>query len=121
MSATQTVFDSYSHPHSAEFSDSMLAFPSFGTVIARIKGALANWAQASIEEQTDASLWKSAAPDARVQAEMARASQGSEQGVVAPVVALPRVSDRQPLNEDWGRIIMQGYQTRYHSSGAQHA
>lgn len=121
MSASQTMLDSYSRPQSLDFSDSLLAFPSCGTLFARFKAALGNWAQSSIQGQTDTALWHTQWDDARVQSEMARGPERRAQVPAAPFDGPMPASDRRPLNDGWAQIIEHAYRTRFHSNGSRHA
>ncbi|WP_157559215.1 hypothetical protein [Hydrogenophaga crassostreae] len=121
MSASQPIFDSYSRPQSLDFSDSLLAFPSCGTLIARFKTALGNWAQTSIQNQADTALWDNPSVDARIQTEMVRAFERPAHVLAAPFDEPSSASDQHPLNDGWAQIIEHAYQTRFHSNGARHA
>ena len=121
MNAAHPIFDLYSRPHSLDFSDNLLAFPSCGSLFARLKAALGNWAQAALEEQADARLWSAPARDARVHTEIARAAERNEEPIPKRPQVLSVASDRKPLNDGWAQIIEHAYQTRFHSNGAQHA
>lgn len=121
MSASQTIFDSYSRPQSQDFSDSLLALPSCGTLFARFKAALGNWAQSSIQDQTDTALWHTPSADARIQTEMVRAFERRAQVPAAPFDGPTPASDLRPLNDGWAQIIEHAYQTRFHSNGSRHA
>ena len=124
MSATQTIFESYSRPSSLDFADDLQAFPSTGKVWARLRTAFSNWTQAATQANTESRLWDSAQADPRIMAELMLSRVGAETIEAAPVSAaapLTMPSDNKPLNDGWGGILEHAYQTRFHSNGRQFA
>lgn len=122
MSATQTIFDSYSRPHSLDASQDLVALPSFGAVLTRIKTAFSNWAQASVQAEAESRLWDSAQADPRIMAELVQARVRQEPAT-SPAdftrAPLATASDRLHLNDGWGSVLEHAYKTRFHSNGSQ--
>ena len=121
MNAANTIFHPVPRSSSADFSDSLLAFPSCGGLIARLQAALGNWAHTSVEAQADGRLWSAPSRDARLQSAAGPSATGNESTALPRRSTLALASDRKPLNDGWGQIIEHAYQTRFHSNGAQHA
>ena len=121
MNAANAVFHPAPRSPSADFSESLLAFPSCGGLIARLQAALGNWAHTSVEAQADGRLWSAPSRDARLQTAAVRCATGNESTARPRRQNLAMASDRKPLNDGWDQIIEHAYQTRFHSNGAQHA
>ena len=124
MSASHTIFESYSRPSSLDFSDDLQAFPSVGTVWSRLSTAFSNWTQTAMQAHAESRLWDSAQADPRIMSELVLSRVGPEVEVAAALEApvhLTLPSDNKPLNDGWGNILEHAYQTRFHSNGSQFA
>jgi hypothetical protein len=121
MSPTRSIFESYSRAHAQDFSDNLMALPSSGTLLARIKTAFSNWVQASVQAQAESRLWDSAQADPRIMAELVQARVGPEQAAPAPAVTPVPASSSMPLSAGSGGLMERAYQSRFHSNGAQPA
>ncbi len=124
MSASHTIFESYSRPLSLDFSSDLQALPSSGTIWGRIKTVFSNWIQAAVQAEAESRLWDSAQADPRIMAELVQSRVRPEAPVAAPTptFALERLAksaDNKPLNDGWGSILAHAYQTRFHSNGTQ--
>jgi hypothetical protein len=124
MSASHTIFESYSRPSSLDFSDDLQALPSVGSVWARFRTAFSNWTQAAMQAHAESRLWDSAQADPRIMSELELSRVGPELEEAAPFETSVRLTlppDNKPLNDGWGGILEHAYQTRFHSNGAQFA
>ena len=121
MHTAKALFHAETRSTSVDFSDNLLAFPSCGSLFARLKTAMGNWAHTSVEAQADGRLWSAPSRNTYAQTKSLRAAKRSENPAQARQRAWTVASDRKPVNDGWAQIIDHAYQTRFHSNGAQHA
>ena len=119
MNAANASYRPAPHPASVDFSDNLLALPSCGGLIARLKAAFGHWAHTSVEAQADGRLWSAPSRDTRRQTATLWRATGKEGPTLSGRPSLTVASDRKPLNDGWDQIVEHAYQTRFHSNGAQ--
>lgn len=126
MNATHTIYESYSRPHSLDFSSELQALPSSGTIWSRIKTAFSNWTQAAMQAEAESRMWDMAQADPRIMAVLEQSRVAPEVSEIEPKATfamerLAQSADNKPLNDGWGSILAHAYQTRFHSNGTQMA
>lgn len=126
MTASHTIFESYSRPLSLDFSDDLQALPSSGSIWRRVKAAFSNWTQSLALAEAESRLWDSAQADPRIMAELVQSRVRPEVELAVPeqTFAMERLAhsaDNKPLNDGWGHLLAHAYQTRFHSNGSQMA
>lgn len=122
MSASHTIFDSYSRATAPDFSADLQALPSVGTIWSRIKSRFNHWIQASVQAEAVSRLWDTAKTETRAVAGQEPSRVAPHAPSMAPAPALMRLANRadaQPLSDGWGSLLAHAYQTRFHSNGSQ--
>lgn len=121
MNTAKAIFYADTRATSADFSNNLLAFPSCGSLITRLKTTLGNWAHSSVEAQADGRLWSAPSRKTHAQTNSLCAAELSEDSAQSRDEVWTVASDRQPLNDGWAQIVAHAYQTRFHCNGAQYA